>query len=128
MACQSPPAYKYAVSDPPADLSQLINKLKSSITNYEKEREKELTKTEAYFIDQITIPQTLKENQDAAGYVKNLVVDHGSTLKANKKQKRPNSERKSCPNFKLTPAILTNFSTRNLNNMLWNTKEFLKKK
>ncbi|RKF65883.1 hypothetical protein GcM3_115021, partial [Golovinomyces cichoracearum] len=49
--CQGSPACKYAVSDPPADLGQLINKLKSSITNYEKEREKELTKTEAYFID-----------------------------------------------------------------------------
>ncbi|RKF77660.1 hypothetical protein GcM1_217026 [Golovinomyces cichoracearum] len=123
MACQSSPACKYAVSDPPADLGQVINKLKSSITKYEKEREKELTKTEAYFTD-----HRYYENQEAAGYVENLVVDHGSTLKANKKQKKPNSERKICPNFKLTPAILTNFSTRNLNNMLWNTKEILKKK
>lgn len=36
MACQSSPVCKYDVSDPPADLGQLINKLKSSITNYEK--------------------------------------------------------------------------------------------
>ncbi|RKF71763.1 hypothetical protein GcM1_250180 [Golovinomyces cichoracearum] len=51
MACQGSPACKYAVFDPPADQGQLINKLKSSITNYEKEREKELNKTEAYFTD-----------------------------------------------------------------------------
>ncbi|RKF75369.1 hypothetical protein GcC1_079025, partial [Golovinomyces cichoracearum] len=61
-----------------------------------------MVKTITNFINQITIPQTLKENQEAAGYVENLVVDHGSTLKANKKQKKPNSERKICPNFKLT--------------------------
>jgi hypothetical protein len=38
-ACQGSPACRYAVSDPPADLGQLIHKLQSSITSYEKEQE-----------------------------------------------------------------------------------------
>jgi hypothetical protein len=36
-SCQGSPACRYAVSDPPDDLGQLINKLQSSITTYEKE-------------------------------------------------------------------------------------------
>jgi hypothetical protein len=45
-ACQGSPACRYAVSDPPADLGSLINKLQSSITSYEKEQES----TETFFI------------------------------------------------------------------------------
>jgi hypothetical protein len=37
-ACQGSLAYRYAVSDPPIDLGQLIHKLQSSITTYEKEQ------------------------------------------------------------------------------------------
>jgi hypothetical protein len=47
-ACQGIPACRYAVSDPPADLGLLINKLQSSITSYEKEQEHN---TEAFFTD-----------------------------------------------------------------------------
>jgi hypothetical protein len=36
-SCQGSPACRYAVSDPPDDLGQLVNKLQSSITTYEKE-------------------------------------------------------------------------------------------
>jgi hypothetical protein len=36
-SCQGSPACRYAVSDPPPGLAQLINKLQSSITSHEKE-------------------------------------------------------------------------------------------
>jgi hypothetical protein len=36
-SCQGSRAYRYAISDPPANLGQLINKLQSSITTYESE-------------------------------------------------------------------------------------------
>jgi hypothetical protein len=47
-SCQGSPACRYAVSDPPADLGQLINKLQSSITTYEKEQQID---TETFFTD-----------------------------------------------------------------------------
>jgi hypothetical protein len=49
-ACQGSPACRYAVSDPPADLGNLINKLQSSITSYEKEQEQEQV-SGAFFTD-----------------------------------------------------------------------------
>ena len=39
MACQGVPACRYAVSDLPTGVGDLINKLQSSITSYEKEQE-----------------------------------------------------------------------------------------
>jgi hypothetical protein len=47
-ACQGSPACRYAVSDPPLDFGELINKLQSSITTYEKERD---TENNIYFTD-----------------------------------------------------------------------------
>jgi len=38
-ACQGSPACRHAVEDPPADLGQLLKKLQSSITAYEKEQQ-----------------------------------------------------------------------------------------
>ena len=49
-ACQGSPACRYAVSDPPSDLGGLINKLQSSITSYEKEKEQESI-SESYYTD-----------------------------------------------------------------------------
>jgi hypothetical protein len=46
--CQGSPACRYAVSDPPTDLIELINKLQSSITTYEKEQSLD---NNAYFTD-----------------------------------------------------------------------------
>ncbi|TQS35013.1 hypothetical protein Golomagni_04581 [Golovinomyces magnicellulatus] len=47
VACQGVPACGYAVSDPPYSLGALINKLKSSISAYEKENES----SETFFTD-----------------------------------------------------------------------------
>ena len=49
-ACQGSPACRYAVSDPPSDLGGLINKLQSSITSYEKEKEQESI-SKSYYMD-----------------------------------------------------------------------------
>ena len=46
ISCQGSPACRYAIADPPPGLPQLINKLQSSITAYEKEQHYE---NEAYF-------------------------------------------------------------------------------
>jgi hypothetical protein len=47
-SCQGSPVCRYAVSDPPDNLGQLVNKLQSSITTYEKEQQ---ITTETYFTD-----------------------------------------------------------------------------
>jgi hypothetical protein len=47
-ACQGSPACRYAVSDPPADLGEFINKLQSSIITYEKEQD---TNPETFYTD-----------------------------------------------------------------------------
>jgi hypothetical protein len=47
--CQGHPACRLAVADPPNEPGQLMNKLRSSITTYEKEQQ--LNSTETYFTD-----------------------------------------------------------------------------
>jgi hypothetical protein len=47
--CQRHPAYRFAIANPPQEPSQLINRLQSSITTYEKEQQ--LNSTKAYFTD-----------------------------------------------------------------------------
>ena len=49
-ACQGIPACRYATADPPADFGQLINKIQSSIMNFEKEEGSKATQG-AYFTD-----------------------------------------------------------------------------
>ena len=49
-ACQGTPACRYAVLDPPTDLGQLLNRLQSSITSYEKEQHQN-NDSAAYFTD-----------------------------------------------------------------------------
>ncbi len=50
MACQGVPTYRIAVSNPGEDLSQLINKLQSSIIAWEKEHPSQETYT-IFFMD-----------------------------------------------------------------------------
>jgi len=43
------PACRYAISDPPADLGTLVNKLQSAIIAYGKEKDIDKTQTQVYF-------------------------------------------------------------------------------
>jgi hypothetical protein len=45
------PTYKFATYDPPSDIGQLINKLTSSISTYEKEHPKLAEHTSTYLTD-----------------------------------------------------------------------------
>ena len=50
-SCQGHPACRIAVSDPPAILGELINKLQSAITTYEKEQQLQGSNTDTYYTD-----------------------------------------------------------------------------
>ena len=63
-ACQGVPACRYAVSDPPADFSELMNKLRSSIIAYKKEQ----STTNAFFTDRRYYRNDNRNNPTRNGY------------------------------------------------------------
>ena len=66
-ACQGSPACRYAVSEPPDDLGQLINKLRSSIISYKKEQQG----TEAFFTDRRYYSRNSSNNQSPSRHSSN---------------------------------------------------------
>ena len=75
-ACQGSPACRYAVANPPGELGQLINKLQSSITTYEKEQQHG---NETFFTDRKYHSRNPRYDRRNGGRRHNHVSTHVST-------------------------------------------------
>lgn len=67
-SCQGHPACRIAVSDPPATLGELINKLQSAITTYEKEQQLQGSNADAYYTDRRYRSDSQSKYRDQSNY------------------------------------------------------------